>query len=119
MKKSIQTVLDGDIFELKNMRVYEELSDETTACSAELWLNGKHVGFVRNSGQGEGNYPNFKDKACIDEMEVFETHLKSHTHHVGPYPFAPEGVDLPYDLDLLIGLMVEAAYYDDTDVYTI
>lgn len=116
--KSIYTILDGDRFELKNVKVYEELSDETTACTAEVWLNGEHIGFVRNSGQGEGNNLNFKDKACIDKIKPFETHLMSKTFSV-TYPFILKEAVMQYDLSLLIGLMVEAAHYEHRNYFKI
>ena len=115
---NIYTILNNDRLELKNVKVYEELTEETTACYAEVWLNDEHIGFVRNSGQGEGNYLNFKDKACIDKIKPFETHLMSKTFSV-IYPFMSRGAVMQYDLDLLIGLMAEAAHYEHKTFFKI
>ena len=38
--------------ELKKLRVYKHLSEETTAFSADVYVNGKNVGTARNSGEG-------------------------------------------------------------------
>jgi hypothetical protein len=37
---------------LKKIKVYESLSEETTAFTADLYINGKHVGEVSNDGHG-------------------------------------------------------------------
>jgi hypothetical protein len=41
--------------EVKNIQVARNLSDETLAFSASLWLDGRRVGEVRNQGVGGSN----------------------------------------------------------------
>jgi hypothetical protein len=38
--------------ELKKLQVYPRMSEETTAFSAEVYINGTHVGSARNDGKG-------------------------------------------------------------------
>lgn len=119
MNKSIYTMLDGDRFELKDIKVYEELSCETTAFSANVFLNGEHIGYVKNSGQGEGNYPQYLNKEHCDKMATLESRLLEHTYHTQPFPFAPDGMELNYNLDFLIGMMVMSAHCRNPKKYTI
>lgn len=59
---------------LKNIKFYESLSEETNAFTADLYINGKNVGYVRNSGQGGSTFyqPNsVEDRVIIDEAEKY------------------------------------------------
>lgn len=38
--------------ELKNVKIHTEMSEETTCFSADIWIDGKKAGQVRNSGTG-------------------------------------------------------------------
>ena len=38
--------------ELKKLKVAEHLSEETTAYSADVYVNGKCIGYAQNNGQG-------------------------------------------------------------------
>lgn len=116
---NIYTILNNDRLELKNVKVYEELTEETTACYAEVWLNDEYIGIVRNSGQGEANSIRYKDRGGKDRMTRFEKSLSGLTWHVKPYLFVPDGMDVPLDLDLLIGLMAEAAHYEHKTFFKI
>ena len=42
-------------FELKKIKCFAELSQETEAFTAELWIDGKHVADIKNDGQGGCN----------------------------------------------------------------
>ncbi len=46
-------------FQLKKVKVHDDMSEETMCFSAELWENGKHVANVSNRGHGGCNdvYP--------------------------------------------------------------
>ena len=37
--------------ELKNIKIAEHLSEETTAFTADIFVNGKKVGYARNDGR--------------------------------------------------------------------
>ena len=41
--------------ELRKVKVSRQLSEETTAFTAQLWVDGEHVGNVKNAGQGGNN----------------------------------------------------------------
>lgn len=38
--------------ELKNVKIHPDMSQETNCFSADLWVDGKNVGQVRNDGRG-------------------------------------------------------------------
>ena len=42
--------------ELKKIKIHNDMSDETTAFSAELWLDGKKAFFIKNDGCGGSHY---------------------------------------------------------------
>jgi len=42
-------------FELRKIKSFEPLSEETEAFTAQLWVDGKHVADLKNDGQGGCN----------------------------------------------------------------
>jgi len=69
-------------FDLKKIKCYEEMSEETQAFSAEFWVDGNHVANVKNDGQGGPNqfqtlepytYKDVEPFSNLDaECEIFE-----------------------------------------------
>ena len=60
--------------ELKNIKFYERMSEETNAFTADLYVNGKKVGYAKNEGHGgcTDYYPNsIEDRAVINEAEQY------------------------------------------------
>jgi len=62
--------------ELKRINFSESLSEETNAYTADLWINGKKVGQVKNNGQG-GETDIYYDKANRHIIEEAEAYCKS------------------------------------------
>ena len=59
---------------LKNVKFYERMSEETNAFTADLYVNGKKVGYAKNEGHGgcTDYYPNsIEDRAVINEAEQY------------------------------------------------
>ena len=69
---------------LKNVRVSESLSEETTAYTASLWWKGKRVADASNHGTGGSDLYHFIDRAV--EQEVAE-YARQHVE------FASEPID--------------------------
>jgi hypothetical protein len=42
--------------ELRKVKVYKGMSEETVAFTAELWWFGNHIGYVKNDGRGGDNH---------------------------------------------------------------
>src|SRR6476659_1764412 len=59
--------------ELKNVKFYESMSEETNCFQADLFVNGKKVSYVRNEGQGGctdyNAYPNMREQ--LKEAEAY------------------------------------------------
>lgn len=60
--------------ELKNVKFYERMSEETNAFTADIFVNGKNVGYAKNDGCGGcTNYQHnsAKDREIIDAAEKY------------------------------------------------
>ena len=59
--------------ELKNVKISESLSEETTAFTADIFVNGKKAGYARNDGRGGcTNYQPFQEtRELLNEAEKF------------------------------------------------
>jgi hypothetical protein len=42
--------------ELKSLRIYDRMSEETIAFTADVYVNGKKVAYAKNDGQGGSTY---------------------------------------------------------------
>ena len=94
--------------ELKKLKVYDKLSEETTAFTADVYINGKNVGTAENTGKGGETDLNFyheKDsplrKLC-DEAEAWAKTLPDRVVNFGSKPFT-----IKVDLTLLVDEQVE------------
>tara|TARA_Y100000310_G_scaffold212150_1_gene212956 strand:- start:383 stop:841 length:459 start_codon:yes stop_codon:yes gene_type:complete len=81
---------DMDI-QLKNVKIYGGLSQETVAFSASLYVDAKKVGETRNAGHGGSNDVDVFDKDLMDKMESeAATHTwsyqgETHNHNLDSY----------------------------------
>ena len=60
--------------ELKNIKFYESMSEETNCFQADLFINGKKIAYVKNSGQGgctDYNVHDFKLQSVLREAEAY------------------------------------------------
>jgi hypothetical protein len=61
-------------FELKNIKFYESMSEETNCFQADLFINGKKIAYVKNTGQGgptDYGVHDFKLQSVLREAEQF------------------------------------------------
>lgn len=93
--------------ELKKIEISERLSEETTAFYADLYINGKKVGYASNRGHGEpidyGTYDS-KDADLIKKAEEWCKMLP-------PIVVDPEdknSIAINMDLEIYIDQLVEA-----------
>jgi hypothetical protein len=65
------------IIELRSLQIQDRQSEETTAFTASLYINGKKIGYAKNSGKGgptdygPDNYHDENLKAIIKEAEDY------------------------------------------------
>jgi hypothetical protein len=80
--------------QLKSIKHFPSMSDETEAFNAAIWMNGKKVGTVSNQGCGGPNDWHFTDKGL--EME-----LKKHIDQMPPesVTFCGETHEIKMDMD--------------------
>ncbi len=77
--------------QLKNVKIYGGLSQETVAFSASLYVDAKKVGETRNAGHGGSNDVDVFDKDLMDKMESeAATHTwsyqgETHNHNLDSY----------------------------------
>ena len=81
--------------QLKNVKIAWNMSEETTAFTASLYINGKKAADVKNEGTGGDNHPRFTDRELEKEFCEFCTTL--------PYP--GESFNMTYDS--FIGVLLD------------
>lgn len=60
--------------ELKKIKVFKELSDETKAFVAGIYVNDKKIGYAKNEGRGGSIFYNaysFDDNKTLDEVDDY------------------------------------------------
>lgn len=103
-------------FELRNIEVYERLSEETTAFACNIYINNILVGGCTNSGKGEGNFPSIygrdKEETILyrELYGVIEAEVVKHKCHFTD-PYTHKNYVWDYSMDFLIATMVESAWY--------
>jgi len=86
--------------ELKSIKHSESLSEETNAFTADLWVDGKKVGFCKNQGHGGGtyitHYDNMRDE--LGEVERYCSSLPDVESH---------GIMLSMDLEFKVDILLD------------
>lgn len=60
--------------ELKNIKFYESMSEETNCFEADLFINGKKIAYVKNTGQGgstDYHILDYKLQSVLHEAEAY------------------------------------------------
>ena len=57
--------------QLKNVKIAWNMSEETTAFTATLYIDGKKAADVKNEGRGGDNHPRFMDRELEKEFHEF------------------------------------------------
>lgn len=82
--------------ELKKFSYNSRMSEETDCFTADIWINGKKVGYAENTGKGGSNSIFFTDRAVEREFNEW-------AEAQPPMPSGYEGLDpLPMTADLYI-----------------
>lgn len=100
-------------FGLGDIEVYERMSEETTALTADVYIDDYKVGSVSNSGKGEGNYPHIY--AMVDRYIAICEEIKNHRWTFDGSE--RKSVENEYDMDYLIADMVHQAWYGKKHIY--
>ena len=86
--------------QLKNVKVSKRFSEETTAFTASLHVDGKKAADVRNDGRGGSHRIYFAEPAVRDAVEAWARSQ--------PDVDLGEGLVVKSDLDLVVTLLLEA-----------
>ena len=92
--------------ELKKLKVFEEMSEETTAFVADLYINGKKAAYCKNDGHGGCTMiqPYSADlRDLVDEANAYCKSLPPLQFEVG----SGSMMDLPQDLELVVDGLVD------------
>jgi len=94
------------VIELKKFSHNARLSEETNAFTADLYIDGKNVGYAKNDGQGgstEYHWHTKKDGEIIAQAELFCLGLPPHTYPATPHSRAMTfNMTLEFHIDLLV-----------------
>lgn len=94
--------------ELKKIKVAEHMSDETTAFTAELFVNGIHIGYVKNDGRGGctdyHNNPDITSKNLLRNAEDYCLTLPAKKY---PAFHGTDAFEVPMDLENFIDELLE------------
>ena len=87
--------------ELRKLKTFQELSRETDAFSAELWIDGKIAAYVENDGGGGSHMIRWVDRS--HGKSAYETAFNAWTKAMPPTPADDDFGPLEMDAELWIG----------------
>lgn len=96
--------------ELKSIQVYEKMSEETSAFTASIYIDGKKVGYTKNDGRGGATvyHADHHDYwPLIKEADEFCKKMPPFVYDVGRYGITEGGkpaqpIEVPADLESYI-----------------
>ena len=93
--------------QLKRIKIYDELSEETICFTAELYANGKKVATVKNDGRGESTDVYFTEGWRSELAQQVIQYAKENPV-VYEYPWGKyEGSQVEDQVDRLLDLWLE------------
>lgn len=102
--------------ELKNIRHFETLSEETNAFTASVYIEGKRVGTAENTGKGGETFVRANDNRGRDLIDRAETYFKGLPPKHYPGSGGSEGFSLQLTLSSYIDdLLTEHLIQKDLD----
>jgi len=102
--------------QLKKIYFSEQMSEETNAFTADLWINGKKIAYVKNDGHGGCTNYNTYDpslRPILKEAENYCESLPSVKYNNHDLP-----MNLEFKLDLLLEDWLNLKDYKKAIVYT-
>ena len=58
-------------YEVKNVKIHKDMSEETLCFSAAIYADGKRIGTAKNQGQGGPNHYEADDDEAFKALEAF------------------------------------------------
>lgn len=102
--------------ELRNLQIQDRQSEETTAFTASLYVDGRRIGYAKNSGRGgmtDYGVDNYHDERLKEILKKAEAYCES----LEPNRFVHDGVkyENPSSLETVIDNIVDAAWQEKED----
>ena len=89
--------------QLKNVKIAWNMSEETTAFTATLYIDGAKAAYVKNEGTGGDNHPRFMDRELEKEFHEFCKSLPPHYLYDDDDPIKVMDGPFPMTYDSFIG----------------
>ena len=106
-KRSVHQKIPAMQIELKNVKIAEHLSEETTAFTADLYVNSRKIAFVKNEGQGGSTHYQLYKKEDTPILRQAEEYCKSLPPAIyDDTPTKGQTLTLPMDLENFIDAML-------------
>lgn len=87
--------------ELKNIKVYERMSEETTAFNADIWVNGAKIGYAENRGCGGAtSYHSY----TIEQISVIK---EAEAFCLGKEPITESASGIIYNLPMTLEVLID------------
>lgn len=103
--------------ELKNVKVHEDMSEETTCFTAEVWADGEFVGTAKNDGHG-GCTDIYNHSGTRELLQKVEEYCKTLPNHVYPATKHSKEFSVSMDLEQMVhNLLDEAMFINDIKKY--
>lgn len=91
--------------ELKNVNIYRRMSEETVAFIATVYVDGKRLGEVSNSGKGDAN--RYSTQELRSALQAYVKTLPPQTYLINTGPSSQELITTAPDADLVISELLE------------
>ena len=92
---------------LKKIHISERLSEETTAFAADIYVDGKHVGYAKNDGRGGCTEYHALDRETRVILERAEEHCKTLPPKHYPAEHGMQAFDIDMNLEVFIDDLIQ------------
>ncbi len=99
--------------ELKNLRIYDKMSEETIAFTADVYVNGKKVAYAKNEGCGGCTYYHSYPNADRALLKAAEDYCKALPPEKSTY--GDKTLELPQSLESVIDEWVYRVHNEKAD----
>lgn len=94
--------------EIKNIKVADTLTEETTAFTADIFVDGKKVGYARNDGRGGcTDYNRYPGDGNMEAIKKAEEYCKTLPDKIYPAMFGSPGFSVKMNLETFIDDAIE------------
>lgn len=104
---SNETKTESLVLELKGFKFYPRMSEETNCFDANIYVDGKKVGYAKNSGQGGPTDYRIENKALSEKLEAWAKLFPLEAVDVGGGEMFKMDSDLENLIDDMVSVLIE------------